>query len=90
MEGTVLGLGGSRVSGSCSGGWGTPPQRDNQNRQGYLGHSQGWAAVLAHQTIKDSKSRVPGTCPRTQSSKVTRGSQSPQPVSSRGAGRGNL
>lgn len=35
---------------------------------------------LAHQAIRDSKSRVPATCPRAHSSRVAPGSQSPQPI----------
>lgn len=55
---------------------GPPSLKGDRNRQGH-GSLSRMGSCPAHQTIKGSKSRVPGTCPRAQSSKVAPGSQSP-------------
>lgn len=74
---------------SGTGGWWIPPLRGMgvgaqtwRRRQRYLVDPLGQKrpGQLAHQAIRDSKSRVPATCPRAHSSRVAPGSQSPQPI----------
>lgn len=73
--GNCWGWEGARCQGAGKEG-GPPSLKGDRNRQGHCSLSR-MGSCPAHQTIKSSKSRVPGTCPRAQSSKVAPGSQSP-------------
>ena len=96
-----LGLEDGRVSGNCSGrfrcGWrvvGTPVKGamgaevwvlEEQAGVSYPLFRVGRVRTADPQAIRDSESRVPGSCPRARCSSVAPGSQSLQPIFQQGS-----
>lgn len=85
------------MSGNCSGrfrcGWrvvGTPVKRamgalEEQAGVSYPLFQVGSVSTADPQALRDSESRVPGTCPRARCSSVAPGSQSLQPIFQQGS-----